>query len=145
MEGFRPSKENAFHKPQEINNVRNAEADAQSDRSGGPSRHLRGRRRRGARRLGRDERHVRGDDRAWTAHPAGPQRSGLEPNQDLRRRRRRHSRLPMHRKGSLTDLSSVLCGPQPGTQARARVGVGPGTECHPAAPALPASTRRGRP
>ena len=67
-------RENTHQKPEEIKNAGNAEADAQSNRSGGPPRHVRRHGRRGACRVGRTERHVRDAGRTWTSHPASPQR-----------------------------------------------------------------------
>jgi hypothetical protein len=54
-------------------------------------------------------------------HHRARQRPKLQPNQDLRRRRRRNRRLPMQRKEHLADLSPVLRRSQPGTLAPPRV------------------------
>src|ERR1035441_174977 len=48
-------------------------------------------------------------------------RSKLQPNQDLRRRRRRNRQLPMHRKEHLADLSLVLRRSPAGALACSRV------------------------
>jgi hypothetical protein len=69
-----------------------------------------------------------------TSHPETPQRPELQPNQDLRRRRRWSRQLPVQRKEHLADLSAVLRRSQPGTLAAPRVAhprrslrvVGPG-------------------
>ena len=72
-------------------------------------------------RVGRNEPHDRGTSRAWTSHPASSQWTKLEQHANLRRRRGRDRRLPMHRKEVLADLSRILCRAQAGPETRSRL------------------------
>src|ERR1022692_1549867 len=121
---WRPSlstQRNTIRKPEEISNVRNAEADAQNHWSGSPPRHVRRHGRRQACRVRGTERDHRHTGRTRTSHPASPQRPKLQPNQDVRRRRGGNRQFPMRRKEHLADLSPVLRRSQPGTLAPPRV------------------------
>jgi hypothetical protein len=105
---------NAFHKQdKDVNNGGNAEAGAHSHRSGGLLRHVRRHGRRKACRVRGSERDHRRTGRTRASQPASPQRPKLQPNQDLRRRRGRNRRLPLHREEHLAALSPVLHHSQP--------------------------------
>jgi hypothetical protein len=70
---------------------------------------------------GRDEPHDRDTSRARTSYPASSQWAKLGQHSNLRRRRGRDRRLPMHRKEVLADLSRILCRAQAGTETRSRL------------------------
>src|ERR1700691_3236807 len=70
---------NTIRKPEEISNVRNAEADAQTHWSGSPPRHVRPHGRRQECQVRGTERDHRHTGRTRTSHPAGPQWPELQP------------------------------------------------------------------